>query len=104
MALDSIIAISEAEERAKNAVADASAQAQRAFSECRSSLEEEYSRRVAEAEAEAERILAEAGEDSEAEAKRYLDTLANKCAIAAVKAEGRFDEAIGIIIRKVVEG
>ena len=104
LALDSIKAISEAEKMARNTVNDATRRAQEMISEQIRSCEAELGERIADAEVDAAKIIAEAQAAAEEKANELWQSTANKCAIMAVRAEGKFDEAIRLIIGKVVRG
>ena len=104
LALDSIKAISEAEEAARNTVNDATRKAQEMISEQIRTCEAELTESIAAAEVDAARIISESQAAAEVKANELWQSTANKCAIMAVRAEGKFDEAIRLIIGKVVRG
>ena len=104
LALDSIKAISEAEEAARNTVNDATRKAQEMISEQIRTCEAELTDSIAAAEVDAARIISESQAAAEVKANELWQSTANKCAIMAVRAEGKFDEAIRLIIGKVVRG
>jgi len=104
MAFESIIEITKTEENAKNRINEAAQNEQKLTAEKKASLEAEYARRISEAEAKAEEILKKAEAEAEEKAKDYLNTLANKNAISAVRGESGFPEGIELIIGKVVNG
>ena len=104
MALDSIKAISEAEERARGRIAEAAQKAQKSASDEKSACEAEYAERIAEAEKKAAAMLEQAQAEAEEKAAKFLSSTEVKNAINAVRAESRFDGAIELIIGKVVRG
>ena len=104
MAFDSIKTISEAEENARQKVSEASAAAQKRIAEERASCESMLKDRVEKAEAEVEKMISDAEDRAQENAKALRESTANKCAIMSVRAENKFNEAVELIIGKVVRG
>ena len=104
MALNSIIAISEAEEKARGRIAEAAQKAQKTASDEKSACEASYAEKIAEAEKKASAIIEAAEAEAEEKAAQFINNAAVKNTINAVRAENKFSGAIELIIGKVVRG
>ena len=103
MYIESIISVSETEERVRRMRAEAAAAGKRRIAEARAAGDA----MVAEAIKRAERETAEMGRSADAEAMASARSLADsgetKKAVMRARAEKRMDEAVALIVERIVK-
>ncbi|MBO5975866.1 MAG: hypothetical protein J6P94_01640 [Oscillospiraceae bacterium] len=104
MYIESIVSISETEEKARKMKAEAALSAKKRVADARAKGEA----MVAEAAAKAEGVVADMGKAAEehsiAEAKELAGSGETKKAVMRARAEKRMDEAVALIVERIVKG
>ena len=104
MYIESIVSVSEAEERMRRMKAEAAANGKKRVADAKVSGEA----MVAEAVKRAEEEIAEMGRAADAEAMASARSLADsgetKKAVMRARAEKRMDEAVALIVERIVKG
>ncbi len=104
MYVESIVSISETEERVRRMKAEAAAAAKKRVADARAQGEAMVAEAIRKAEAE----IADMGRDAEEEAVASARSLAQsgetKKAVMLARAEKRMDEAVALIVERIVKG
>ncbi len=102
MSLEAILAITEAEEKAKQVKADAAAEAKRMIAEAKVNGENCVAAAVKKAEAEIAAFTKKAEDKAKADASELAQSNENKKAAMRARAENRLDKAAALIVERIV--
>ena len=104
MYLESIVAVSETENRMRQMKADAAVSAKKRVAETRAAGEAMVADAVKQAEAELTRLRHSADEAAKTEARALADSNETKKAVMRARAESRMDKAVELIVERIVNG
>lgn len=104
MYIESIVSISETEERARRMKAEAAQSAKKRVADARVKGEELVAEAVRKAETEIAEMGKAAEEQAIASAKSLADNGETKKAVMRARAEKRMDEAVALIVERIVKG
>ena len=104
MYIESIVSVSETEERAKKMKADAAISARKRVAEAHSRGEAMVAQAVKKAEAEIMEMGRAADEQAMASARDLADNGETKKAVMRARAEKRMAEAVALIVERIVKG
>ncbi len=104
MYIESIVSISETEEKARRMKAEAAQAAKKSAADARAKGEAMVAEAVKKAEAEVADMSKAAEESSLASAKEMAGSGETKKAVMRARAEKRMDEAVALIVERIVKG
>ncbi len=104
MYIESIVSISEAEERVRRMKAEAAASAKKRVADARTAGEAMLVEATKKAEAEIAEMGRAADEQAMASARSLADSGENKKAVMRARAEKRMAEAVALIVERIVKG
>ena len=104
MSLEAILAITEAEEKARQLKSDAAARAKQMLADAKTAGEEYLNAAVKKAETEIAGLTKKAEDKAKADATELAQSNENKKAALRAKAETRLDKAADLIVERIVNG
>ena len=104
MYIDSIVSVSETEERMRRAKAEAVAAGKKRVAESRAAGESMLAEAIKKAEAEIVEMGHAADADAMASARSLADSGETKKAVMRARAEKRMPEAVALIVERIVKG
>jgi len=104
MYLESIVAVSETENRMRQMKADAAVSAKKRVAETKAEGEAMVADALKKAEAELVQLQHSADETAKTEAKSLADSNETKKAVMRARAENRMDKAVELIVERIVNG
>lgn len=104
MYLESIVSVSETENRMRQKKADAAAAAKKRVAETKAAGEVMVADALKKAEAELVQLRHSADEAAKTEARALADNNETKKAVMRARAENRMDKAVELIVERIVNG
>ncbi len=104
MSLDAMKKVADAEAAARQSLHEATASAKAMIAEAEHAGRNAYEQRMAEAEAQARQMMLAAEETAAKNAEEITHHAENQCAVLRAHAEGRLNEASGLIVERIVMG
>ena len=104
MYLESIVSVSETENRMRQKKADAAAAAKKRVAETKAAGEAMVADALKKAEAELLQLQHSADEAAKTEARALADSNETKKAVMRARAENRMDKAVELIVERIVNG